>query len=78
MNGSANDFLQMSNGLSPRDNEDNPSMFFDFAVSAPAIAENLQTSSKIKTQEPVQRGGIRVSLACVPVSCAHPFLQTIT
>jgi hypothetical protein len=73
MNDSTHDFSQTSSGLSPRDNEDDSSMFFDFGISAPARAEKPQHVANSQTQEPVQRGGIRVSLACVPVSRLRPF-----
>lgn len=52
---------------SPRDNEENMSMFFDFGTSGENLAMS-EASSGGQGQEPVQRGGIRVSLACVPVS----------
>jgi hypothetical protein len=55
---------------SSHESEDIMSMFFDFGSPAPGSTASFDSSmaGQSQTQEPVQRGGIRVSLACVPVS----------
>lgn len=59
--------------------EDPLSMFFDFGIGSPPQqdVEAVQISSTRKSQEPPPRGGIRVSLACVPV-CSNitPFFKS--
>jgi hypothetical protein len=46
------------------------SMFFDFGPPAPGLTRSLDSpmAGQSQNQEPIQRGGVRVSLACVPVS----------
>jgi hypothetical protein len=56
---------------SPRDGEENMSMFFDFG-SPTQEPRPFQTSNTTQSQEAAPRGGIRVSLACIPVSQATP------
>ncbi|KUJ24551.1 uncharacterized protein LY89DRAFT_679662 [Mollisia scopiformis] len=71
MNSITNEFV--SGRPSPRDNADNLSMFFDFGT--PNQNQNPSDSMRVLSigqgQEPVQRGGIRVSLACVPCRSRH-------
>lgn len=77
MNGSTNGFLQMSNGLSPHDNEDSRSIFFESVAPILPKAELSQASASSQSQKPMHRGGVRVSLACIPVSCTRPFERNI-
>ncbi|KAL2063745.1 hypothetical protein VTL71DRAFT_5550 [Oculimacula yallundae] len=51
--------------------EDALSMFFDFGSPTQDSLEVSQMSSARQSQEPPQRGGIRVSLACVPCRSRH-------
>lgn len=50
----------------PRDGEQDMSMFFDFGTAQEL--GDFQPSTTTQNQEPAPRGGIRVSLACIPVS----------
>lgn len=55
---------------STRDNEDNISIFFDFGtptMESQALKNGGASSSTPQSQESGNRGGIRVSLACIPV-----------
>jgi len=49
------------------------SMFFDFGSPAQGLTESLESSmaGKSQGQESAQRGGVRVSLACVPCRSRH-------
>ncbi|KAK0115461.1 hypothetical protein ONS96_013917 [Cadophora gregata f. sp. sojae] len=62
-----------SGGPILNDTEDPLSVFFDFGIGSPPQdpMETLQTSSGRRSQEPPARGGIRVSLACVPCRSRH-------
>jgi hypothetical protein len=55
---------------SSHENDDIMSMFFDFGspASGSTTSFDSSTAGQSQNQEPVQRGGVRVSLACVPVS----------
>lgn len=64
--------------VSPRDNEDNLSMFFNFGTPAQESVEFIQSSLNERSEQLVQRGGIRVSLACIPVSRLTPFFHQNT
>lgn len=57
--------------VSPRDNEDNLSMFFNFGTPAQESVEFIQSSLNERSEQLVQRGGIRVSLACIPCRSRH-------
>ncbi|KAL5314584.1 hypothetical protein ACEPPN_017225 [Leptodophora sp. 'Broadleaf-Isolate-01'] len=61
----------MGAGRPPNDTEDALSMFFDFGSPAQDSLEAMQTSSARQSQEPPPRGGIRVSLACIPCRSRH-------
>jgi len=50
----------------PRDGEQDMSMFFDFGTPAQELG-NFQPTIATQNQETPPRGGIRVSLACIPV-----------
>ncbi|PVH87129.1 hypothetical protein DL98DRAFT_509999 [Cadophora sp. DSE1049] len=62
-----------SGGPNMNETEDPLSMFFDFGIGSPSQEnlEALQISSARKSQDPPPRGGIRVSLACVPCRSRH-------
>jgi hypothetical protein len=59
-----------SERYSSHESEDIMSMFFDFSSPAPGSTRTLDLSTvgQSQNQEIIQRGGVRVSLACVPVS----------
>ncbi|TVY82321.1 hypothetical protein LSUE1_G004089 [Lachnellula suecica] len=62
---------QSSSGrLVPRDGEDNMSMFFDFGSPAQDLRA-FKPSTTTQNQDPAPRGGIRVSLACIPCRSRH-------
>ncbi|TVY28318.1 hypothetical protein LHYA1_G003698 [Lachnellula hyalina] len=53
----------------PRDGEQNMSMFFDFGTAQEL--GDFQPSTTTQNQETASRGGIRVSLACIPCRSRH-------
>ncbi|TVY13805.1 hypothetical protein LARI1_G008680 [Lachnellula arida] len=53
----------------PRNGEQDMSMFFDFGTAQEL--GDFQPSTTTQNQEPAPRGGIRVSLACIPCRSRH-------
>lgn len=56
-----------SNEMSPLEREGNVSLSFDFESSPQDSMASPNASATIKRQETATKGGIRVSLACLPV-----------
>ncbi|KAF4632691.1 hypothetical protein G7Y89_g5442 [Cudoniella acicularis] len=65
----------LGNGYEPRKGEENIDMFFDFEYpqeeSSKSPKSPKSSSSTTKSQETTSRGGIRVSLACLPCRSRH-------
>jgi hypothetical protein len=60
---------------SPRNEEENMSMFFDFGTSEMEAQKHGSYQAMQSSHDVPRPGGIRVSLACIPVS--HSFISRI-